>query len=174
MTSESPSWGPGSCHSSRPPPLSSLSPQGFPSSLSFLSPSPSQSLPVSPSLCLLHFSNSDHFPGCFLPSSPSAEGRSLPIPLSLCFLRFLFFLPATWKKCPCFSGSSWLPLLLLGLCLSYSAWACLGPITSCPLALSHFRAPPSPVSPPPSPFFQFLGAPDTISPALKSFPASFR
>lgn len=140
-----------------------------PSSLSFLSPSPSQSLPVSPSLCLLHFRNVDHFVGCLLPCSSSAEGRSLPPPLSL-LPEIPSFLFLQHEEISLFL---WIflapPAAPEPRSLSYSAWAHLGSFTSCTLALSHFRVPPSPASPPPPPFFQFLGTPysSTSYPALK-------
>lgn len=144
----------------------------LPLSFSFLE-SPSISFSLSSS----NLSNVDHFPGCLLPSSPSAEGRSLPPPLSLSFLRFLLFPSYNMEEMSLFlSIFLAAPAAPEPRSLSYSAGACLGPFISCPLALSHFTVPPSPVSPPLPPFFQFLGAPysSTISPALKSFPASFR
>lgn len=147
------------------PPLSCPPPQGSPSAippsfLSFLSPSPSWSLPVPPSLCLLHFSNFDHFPGRLLPSSPSADERALPPPLSLCFLTFLLFPSYNREQ---MSLLLWIfpapPAASELRFLSYSAWACLGSFISCPLAPSlppqcphlhlHSSSSLAPLTPPP-------------------------
>lgn len=123
-----------------PPSFPGLSFNNPPSSLSFLSPSPSWSLPVSPSLYFFHFSNLDHFPGCLLPSSPSTDGRPLPPPLSLRFLRFLLFPPYNVEQMSLFLRIFLVPPAALELrSLSSSPWACLDSFVSCPLARSHFR-----------------------------------
>lgn len=142
-----------------PPSSPGLSFSSPPSSLSLLSPSPSWSLPVSPSLCFFHFRNLDHFPGCLLPSSPSTDGRPLPPPLSLRFLRFLLFPPYNVEQMSLFLWIFLVPPAALELrSLSSSAWACLDSFVSYPLARSHFRVLSSPVSPAPPPAFQVLGA----------------
>lgn len=88
---ESPSWGPGSCHSSRPPPLSSPSPRGFPSAVppSLLPfPGVSQDLRASTSstsIILTVFQIAS-----FLPP-PLQRGNLCPPPPSPCFLRWLLF-----------------------------------------------------------------------------------